>query len=286
MAHTLSFGRISPVASLTPIGVAAGVIALATTVISLAQIALLEPLGFPRSDQLVVLGRTRPVAPAMFGASLPDYLDWHEWTRRWTADMGAYDVEFLAVDVDGRAVEAEVARATPSLWSTLQTTAVRGRLFDISDSEVPKPRVAVISERLWRSAFQGLDATIGRRLQVLGPASSAAGQFEIVGVLPASARLRFPDGPDVFLPLSTAGVSQAGFENPLRRVAGYQVIARLRDGVEFDALATAVGGLHPTDFHDGTTSDRLAARSLADHVLGNSRDVVRALAVATGVAAR
>jgi predicted permease len=259
------------------------VVALSTAVFGLVQAVLVQPLGFPEFQELVILGRTRPTAPTMFGASLPDYLDWREWTAPWLDDIGAYGTEPMAVVSASESVAIEVGVATPSLWSVLEVRPLLGRLLNHDDATRGAQPAALVTEQFWRGVLGGSSAVVGSTISLVGYSGAPTGDFEIVGVLPASVRLQFPSDPSVYVALATDQVSRAGFNNGLRRLAGYRVIGRLRDDISISTVAASLLNIRPTDYDSFTTNDRLSIRPLAEHVLGRSRNAVRAIAVATGL---
>ena len=98
-----------------------------------------------------------------------------------------------------------VAFVSRDFFRTLGTQPIRGRLLDGIRSD-QAASVAVVSEGLWRGAFNGDEGILGRALTIGGRA------FTIVGVTPASAPgLRVVDlssgehaYPQVWLPLADA----------------------------------------------------------------------------------
>ncbi len=99
-----------------------------------------------------------------------------------------------------------VAFASARYFETLGTRPVAGRLLRALDSDSSAPPVAVISEGLWRQAFGGDPATLGRLVAIGGQF------FTIVGITPAGLpglRLRDIGGtdadyPQIWLPLAHA----------------------------------------------------------------------------------
>jgi putative ABC transport system permease protein len=255
-------------------------LSVAAAVASFADAVLLRPLAFPDAGELVILGRTRPSAPEMFGASLPDFLDWREWGRPWLADVGAYETETMVAWLQDQVVNANVAFTTASLWSVLRIQPLAGRVFSEDDARSTRA-IALVGEQFWRARLAADPAVIGRRIALAGPGRTGRAEYEIVGVVPSSMRLEFSSDVAVYALLATEGIAQGGAENSLRRLAGYRVIGRLRPGISVANAASGLDRLHPTDYGHFTKNDRLSVRELAEHVLGRTRNAVRALVVAT-----
>ncbi len=111
---------------------------------------------------------------------------------------------------------------TASLFQTLRSRPLMGRLFAESDGQSDAPPVTVISVRFWRAQLRSEPHVLGRTILIDGTTTT------IVGVLPAS--FAFPAS-DVrlWVPLSIVSNGYLGG-------FGSRALARLRPGV---TLATA-----------------------------------------------
>lgn len=82
----------------------------------------------------------------------------------------------------GRGTEARKARfglVTPGYFSVLGVSPFRGRAFSPEEEDPRRPaRVALVSHALWKRAFGGDEALVGRRLAVEGE------EMTVVGILP------------------------------------------------------------------------------------------------------
>ncbi len=125
-------------------------IGASTMMFSLVDAALLRPLPFEKPDALVMLTGVYGPERAPRGGSFPEIADW----RRMNAtlqDVALYDEMSLNLRIGDDAVRVDAELVSPSYFSLLGATAVRGRTFLPEEDSVPdKHAVAVVSERLWR----------------------------------------------------------------------------------------------------------------------------------------
>lgn len=128
-------------------------------------------------------------------------------------------------------------RREESFLSVLATPLHMGRWFTADEARLGRHRVAVLSNRLWRTRF-GADPGILERQLVLNGAS-----YSIIGV--ASADLSIPSEPDLWVP-------QVIDQTTARRGDRYlAVLGRLKPGFTRDqaqAEMTAIAGGLANDF--------------------------------------
>jgi hypothetical protein len=149
--------------------------------------------------------------------------------------------------VDGSAEWVSGGLVTGNYFSVLGVEAAVGRTFAPEEQRAGGPPVAVLSNELWRSRFQGDPKVIGRTIEL-----NQQG-FTIVGVVPE----RFK-GTNAFLhPALYVPIHHLGFALPAalleaRPARFLTSIGRLRDGVSleqaqanFDALAADLEKAHP-----------------------------------------
>src|SRR6266481_936152 len=169
-----------------------------TAIFSVVNAVLLRPLPYPHSEELVLL-RERLLGPSGFesgSVSYMNYLDWRAAQKSFT-DLGLARTERVSLSaLDGKsAAEAiRAARVTANYFSILKLPPVIGRDFVQGDDVPGAAKVALISERVWRTRFGASPAVVGQRLNVDGVPR------EIIGVVPQ--RVRFPRDCNIFLPLA------------------------------------------------------------------------------------
>src|SRR5436853_4066676 len=169
-----------------------------TAIFSVVNAVLLRPLPYPHSEQLVLL-RERLLGPAGFesgSVGYMNYLDWRAAQKSFT-DLALARAERVSLSaLDGKSAPEAIraARVTGNYLSIFQVPPLIGRDFVESDDVPGAAKVALVSERVWRTRFGASPSIIGQRLNVDGV------QREVIGVAPE--RARFPRNSDIFLPLA------------------------------------------------------------------------------------
>ena len=92
----------------------------------------------------------------------------------------------------GSVEELSLTAMTPSSFAFLAAAPLSGRLLTSQDAVPGAPRVALLSEAVWRRTLNGAPA-VGATIDVAGTAHT------VVGVMPSA--FGFPNSPDVWLPL-------------------------------------------------------------------------------------
>ncbi len=149
-----------------------------SAIFSVVHAILLKPYPWPDSDRLVYVYNTYPLMGLPnAGVSIPDYLDRRADVSGF-ADSAMY--HFSSYNLAGASDPERVAgmAATPSLFSTLKTGAMLGRVLTEDDAKPGAPRVVVLSYTLWKNRFGGDPAIIGQTIRL------AATPVTVVGVMP------------------------------------------------------------------------------------------------------
>ena len=186
-------------------------------------------------------------------ASLPNYLSWEERVR--TLELAAYSRAALTWTGAEQPERLEALATTASFLSVIGGSLHTGRWFSADEVRPGQPRVAVLSNRLWRTRFGGDPDILGRQLILNGTPST------VIGV--ASAAFSVPLEPDLWIP---HGVDPA----TARRMTGYlAVLGRLKPGftrdqaqAEMSSIARALEQEFPDSNKDSGISLTPLARSL------------------------
>lgn len=180
--HALRRLWAQPARTMATVGMLAIAVGLTTAVFTVADALVLTPVPFRDAGRLtrVVMfnthGGSGTVSPAVL--------------RAWR-DSGMFDaVEGVSrstaiLDSGSGPVAKRAARVTPGLFPTLGVGPIVGRGFQTSEGRAGTDDRVMLSEGLWRSAYGGDRAIIGKTVLIDGVRAS------IVGVMPAS--FRFPD---------------------------------------------------------------------------------------------
>ncbi len=167
-------------------------IAANTSIFSVVNGVLLQPLPVDRPDRLVV---PNVIAPSGFEISLsiPNFKDWREQNTTFSS-MGANATRSRTL-TGGERPEMITTRLVLGDWfETLGVAPHLGRLIQSDETWAGAEPIAVINHGFWQRHFGGDPAALGRTL-VLDDET-----FTIVGVMPPE--FVFPSAnTDVFVPM-------------------------------------------------------------------------------------
>jgi predicted permease len=248
------------------LGVGAG-----TSLFSVVKAVLLNPLPYPDPGRLTWVaevnekGRQQQVA-------YPNFVDWRQQSHSFTS-MTAY-ADFPAIVSGGELpLSTGGALADESFFTTLGVSAHLGRTFATDEVKVGAAPVAVIGHGLWRRAFGGDPAIIGRRLRMSGVAAT------VIGVMPPG--FAWPENTEIWLPITATG-------NPAfagRTGHNWRVLGRLQPGSSLAQAQAEVGGIerrikqqYPSPFQ----AKDAAVVALQEHLVGQVRPALLILFGAVG----
>jgi putative ABC transport system permease protein len=150
----------------------AGMVTVATAAYEL----FLKPLPFPRSEQLVHVTTYSESMGFEIGFVPPMLVEIRQ--EPMVTELAAYHEQSTWQSEEGEGWRG--AAVTHNLTGTLGVRPLLGRAFVPADAEPGAPRVALISETVWRNRFGADEKVIGREL------SLQERRVRIVGVMPAS----------------------------------------------------------------------------------------------------
>ncbi|MGE3191196.1 MAG: ABC transporter permease, partial [Vicinamibacterales bacterium] len=161
-----------------------------TAVFSLVDAVLLKPLPYPQPDRLGLLTRiyTRDGARVAEEIASSGATWFAVESAATTVDAAVYtgmraSVNLLAGD---RAMAITQQRVGAGYFGVLGVSPVLGREFTREEDRPDGPKVAILSDGLWRTLFDGDPGAVGRRVLLRGEPHT------VVGVMPAT----FHDAPD------------------------------------------------------------------------------------------
>jgi putative ABC transport system permease protein len=134
-----------------------------------------------------------PLSDERGQVSLNGYRRWSEAARSFEA-LAAYAGQTRILGTAGGEDEVGVLSITPSYFSLLKTPPLVGRVFTDEVARASNGRVAVLSERAWRSRFGGDSSVLGRTVDLDGQS------YTVVGVIPERLGLVMPST-TLFVPL-------------------------------------------------------------------------------------
>src|SRR5579864_7892092 len=266
--------RKAPGFSLTIVVTLALGIGGTTAIFSLVQGVLLRPLPFSHPDHLVILG---------------DHLGDNTGTSVSAREIGIYSTATEAFSETGGYIQTSyevssgatpehvnAARLTAGVFSTLGVSPILGRTFTKQEDENHEP-VAVISYGLWLSRFHRDREVLGRAVVLDRRA------YSIIGVMPRGFDFPPVDGylnqAQLWVPLSLTA-DELSDENA--GMWGYQMVARLKDGVSLpqaaqDADRVARQIVHSLPAAQSTVGMRGDVTPLLEYEVSEVRPLLRIL---------
>jgi predicted permease len=228
--------RRSPGFTLVAVFTVAVGIAANTTLFSMYDRLVLNPVTLPDPGSLVAILNHNPQLPAPVPAiSWPRYEEIRDHARSFDSTaISAFD-GFALTGGGGEPEQLTALRISASFLPTLGVAPVRGRNVT-ADEDVPNgPRVCLLSYELWQSRFGGRDSIVGERILLNGE------PWQVVGITPPQLSPPYRQT-QLFVPRVfevgglTAAQVQAG--------AGYaQAIARLKRGVSIEQAAQELAAI-------------------------------------------
>jgi putative ABC transport system permease protein len=207
-------------------------------IFSVVHALLLRPLPVAQPEALVLLRETSVSGGLEASAvSLPNYLSWKEQTR--SLELAAFSGQSLTWTGLEYPERLEALAPTASFISVVGARLHSGRWFAPEEERRGQHRVAVLSNRLWRTRFGAHADVLGRQLVLNGT------PYSVIGV--ASAEFSVPSEPDLWVPQV---IDQAGTRRGNRYLG---VLGRLRPGfthAQAQAEMTSIAGRLEREFPD------------------------------------
>ncbi|HJO05699.1 MAG TPA: ABC transporter permease [Acidobacteriota bacterium] len=208
-----------------------------TTIFSVVNSVILEPLDVPQPERLVTMSNVYPGAMPSSGNSrlrgsnsVPDYFD----RRALDAfeEVAVYRYEGRSIEIEGTPQRVTAQVVTPSLFTVLGAEAALGRTLSEAEGEYGQNNVVVLSHGLWEQLYAGNPSVIGSEMQI------DATPFTIVGIM--SAGFAFLD-PEVRLWTAFAAAPERlqDYHNN-----SWTMIARLANGTSLEQAQQQVDALN------------------------------------------
>lgn len=251
-------------------------IGINTVIFSVVNGVLLNPLPFPHPEQLVALHESKPNF-ANGSISYSNFLDWRKDNHTFAA-MGLARGYGFNMTGRGDAAQLSAEFLSDGFFAVLGVRPVLGREFTPADETLGASPVAMISEGLWRNRFDGAPNVLGQTITLDGK------NFSIVGVIPASLKLRisnFQDS-DVYAPISQWSNSILMFRGA---GLGFHGIGRLKPGVTIEqahADMQRVTANLAAAFPDDDRGIGASMMSMKEQIVGSTRGFLIILLGAVG----
>jgi len=242
-----------------------------TAIFTVINTVLLQPLSYPHSERIVELLRRFPNGEGG-SVSIPKFIVWREQNDVFEASA-VYDFAGPGINITGgdRPEQIKGIRASSGYFAVFGAPVATGRTYTEEEDRPLGPKVAVISNGLWKSRFGGDPDVVGKTILL------ADEPFTIVGVLGPGFSTDPPS--DIWLPIQP---------DPNSHDQAHYLIAaaRLRPGVTLEKANAAmkIAGEEFRRKFPGWMDEKetVVARPLRDSVV---RDVRLALLVLLGAVA-
>jgi putative ABC transport system permease protein len=196
-----------------------------TAIFSIVNAVLLSPVPYEDPERIV---RVFHVPPQDAFPGIPRFpvspANFYDWKR----DAKSFDS--LAIHrfrqftlTGGTQAQAVVASAVePDFFRVVRAQPALGRVFTAEEDSPGRSRVVILSDRFWKTHFNGAADAVGRTLTLDGEA------YSVVGVMPAAVSLPAwgAMARDLWVPLAYSDTARAVRENH-----NAQATARLKPGV-------------------------------------------------------
>ncbi|MEO6995400.1 MAG: ABC transporter permease, partial [Lacunisphaera sp.] len=199
-------------------------IGLNTSMFSLMNLLVLQPLPYPGKDHLVRIYRTTPQSQTS-DHTAPDFTDLRTAAKDF-ADIAAFRTwGYVLAQADRTPVNLTALRVSANFFPAIGLQPELGRFFT-QDEDAQGNHVMIIGHAIWQTQFGGDPTIIGRNVRIDGEPTT------IVGVMPASFASVFLWGPgDAFRPLALLDVEKMDRNN-----AAFSIIGRYHSDLTLEQL--------------------------------------------------
>src|SRR5690349_22466838 len=196
-----------------------------TALFSIVNGVLLNPLPYPKPDQLVTLDESKPNFE-QGSISFPNFRDWRNENRTFSAMAIARPYSFTLTNA-GKAERVRTEFISSDFFAVMGVTPLIGRTFLAGEDEIGATPIAMISEALWKRKFGAAADVLGKGITL------DEDSYTVVGLVPASFDLQVSNfrTAQVYLPIGQ-------WKNPIlgNRASGlgFHGIGRLKDGITIE----------------------------------------------------
>jgi len=216
-----------------------------TTMFSVVNATLLQPLPFPDPDRLATVWKGRIDTPQNLNiVSLPNYRDWRAQNHVFE-EIALFDSAGRGYNLtsEGEPEQVSGLRVTAGFFPVLGVRPMLGRTFRPDEEEPGRDRVVVLSHGLWTRRYRADRSIVGSTIQIDGAAHT------VVGVMPPDFVFQFWSGPrQLWVPGGWTKGDQSRGSN------SFVCLARLKPGVtmadargEMDVIGRALEKAYPND---------------------------------------
>jgi predicted permease len=244
-----------------------------TSLFSIVNAVLLNPVPYPHPEQLVMIHESKPNFHAG-SISYPNFRDWQHDNRSFSSMAVTRGTGFTLTGLG----ETEVLNGkfiSSDFFSLLNLQPVLGRFFAPGEDEIGAAPIVLVSASFWHRKLSGSADAIGKTLNLDGKA------YTIVGVAPANFDLfqRVADPTDIYAPIGQ-------WNNPLlnKREAGLGIhgVGRLKPGITLEQATADMQRVTDNLAQAYPAADKGIGATLVDFRKEMLGDVQRVLLVLLG----
>src|SRR5437899_3592001 len=247
-----------------------------TAIFSIVNAVLLRPLPYPDADRIMVLNESS--GPGQdYSVALPDYFDWQHDNTVFEHLACTHKESRNLSGIPGREPERiSCASVTRNFFNIIGLRPEIGRTFSEDEDKVGAPPVVVISDRLWRRAFNANPDMLGRSITLHDQ------NYTVIGVMPR--QVTSPQDTDIWLSLMRRSNNPAWLDrshHPMIFVWG-----RLKRGVTVDQARTEMKGIAArleTTYPDTNGKVYAVVTPLLENLVGKYRTHLGLLLGAVGL---
>jgi putative ABC transport system permease protein len=255
-------------------------------IFSVVNAALLRPLPFPDSKQLVRLWDSYGSRGIAAPVSYPNFADWRAWNHSFSS-MAAYTAGDSVLTGRGEPVHLEGTIGSASFFEVLGIQPILGRRF-LSDEDSPHADngadAVILSSKAWIEIFQRDQEVIGQTITLDGK------PFVVVGVAPPGVETLLGNGQAQYW-TTAAPMAEISPESPKplseeRQISFLNVVGRIKPGLalaqvqaDMDHVAKELERAYPKD----APQEGVTIQGLQESLTGNVRPLLLILLTAVGV---
>ena len=251
-----------------------------TAIFSVVSGVLLRPLPYPEPGELVRVFTVLPTQPH-FPMAVADFYDYRERSKVF-GSSALYAERDLDLTANERPEHLSGMAVTHEYFRVLGFHPILGRDFEEAEEYKKNNHVVVLSERLWRTRFNGDPTIVGKGVVLSGES------FTVIGVMPAGIQhvggdFHTPahgETVDLWWPLALLPHDAAGCDRGCHYL---NMVARLAPGVSAAQAAAAMNSVsaqlakeHPDNAH------QISVIPLKEEIVGRARLMLFVLLGAVG----
>jgi predicted permease len=250
-----------------------------TAIFSVVNAVILQPLGYPKPEQLQFLTTRFERGERGHGSFSPaEYWELTEINQSFSV-AGAFVIGEANLAARDRPRRVTRATVNAELLEALAVQPEHGRWFRRQETRAGGPALAMLSYDLWQTDFGARDDMIGRTIEVDGV------MREVIGIVPAGFDL-MDRQVELWTPLQLAPAIRQ-----YRASHFLSVLGRLKDGVapaqaeaELASLVASWGERVGASGHVFTRGEHvMQMEPLQDEIVGSARRVLWLLQAAVGL---